>query len=110
MAKKQVPDWLNSSLWSTNQPPSQPPPPLTDAPTPSDHSPVDRNPDAPVTPQTAIKPPEPVKVEVRDPLRDSVGIDHQNEIDNGVSSSSSSVEDVSKHAQLLQEVVFTVYV
>ncbi|KAL8106182.1 uncharacterized protein LOC141678319 [Apium graveolens] len=97
MAKKQLPDWLNSSLWSTNPPPAK-------APSPSDHSPVDRKPVVPVTPQTAIKPPEPVKVEVRDPLRDRVGSDHQNEIDSGVSSSNSPVEDVSKQAQLLQEI------
>ncbi|KAK1381250.1 Rab-GAP TBC domain-containing protein [Heracleum sosnowskyi] len=102
MMKKQVPDWLNSSLWSTN--PSPPPPPPADAPTHPDHSPVDRKPVVPVIQQTAIKPPEPVKVEERDPLRDSVSSDHQDEFENGAGSPSSNVEDVSKQAQLLQEI------
>lgn len=102
MVKKQVPDWLNSSLWSTT-PSTPPPPPRDDAPSSSDHSPVDRKPAVP-----AIKPPEPVKVEVKDPLRDSVVSDHQDENNYATTSpSSSSIEDVSKQAQLLQEVVLT---
>ena len=102
MVKKQLPDWLNSSLWSSN-----PPPPPADVPSPSDHSPVDRKPVVPVTPPGAIEPPEPVKDEASDPLRDDAVSDHQDEFENGVSSASSAVEDASKQAQLLQEVAFT---
>lgn len=86
MVKKQVPDWLNSSLWSTNPPPPPPPP---------------RHP----SPPPAIKPPEPVKVEITDPLRDAVSstsADH--DYSATPSPTSSTLEDVSKQALLLQEV------
>uniref|UniRef100_A0A175YR50 Rab-GAP TBC domain-containing protein n=1 Tax=Daucus carota subsp. sativus TaxID=79200 RepID=A0A175YR50_DAUCS len=99
MVKKQLPDWLNSSLWSSN-----PPPPPADDPSPSDHSPFDRKPVVPVTPPGAIEPPEPVKVEASDPLLDDAVSDHQDEFENGASSVSSVVEDASKQAQLLHEI------
>lgn len=120
MVKKQVPDWLNSSLWSTAPPP--PPSPTPQVPSPPQPSPppdddvynrptrlssaatstdfpVDSS--VPVAPPAVTKPPEPVKAEIRDPLcgSDSVS-DHEY---NG-SSTSSSVEDISRQAQLLQEI------
>lgn len=121
MVKKQVPDWLNSSLWSTAPPP--PPSPTPQAPSPPQPSlppddevynrptrsssaasstdfPVGSS--VPVAPPAVTKPPEPVKAEIRDPLRGSDSVsDHEY---NG-SSTSSSVEDISRQAQLLQEVI-----
>lgn len=97
MVKKQVPDWLNSSLWSSNPPP---PPPRQPSPPPS--SSVVRKPVVPAP----IKPPEPVKVEARDPLRDGVSSSGSDHDYSGAPSpsSSSTLEDVSKQALLLQEV------
>ncbi|KAL7251183.1 hypothetical protein ACSBR1_013085 [Camellia fascicularis] len=108
MVKKRVPDWLNSSLWSTTPPPPSHPPPLDSddaakstsaAASPSwsksaaAESKVRAPVPVPVPPPSAVRP-EPPKVEIRDPLRD-----HS---DNG-STGSPSAEDFSRQAQLLQE-------
>ncbi|XP_074383518.1 uncharacterized protein LOC141725043 isoform X1 [Apium graveolens] len=99
MVKKQVPDWLNSSLWSTTPPPPRnpSPPPSSSVPAVPDRKPV-------VVP--AIKPPEPVKVEIRDPLRDGVSSTSSvyHDFNGTPSPTSSTLEDVSKQALLLQEI------
>ncbi|CAL5337175.1 unnamed protein product [Camellia sinensis] len=106
MVKKRVPDWLNSSLWSTTPPPPSHPPPL-DSDDAAKSTSVAASPSSsksaaaeskvrapvPVPPPSAVRP-EPPKVEIRDPLTD-----HS---DNG-STGSPSAEDFSRQAQLLQE-------
>lgn len=134
MVKKSVPDWLNSSLWSTPQPPS---PTATSKPYPSD----------PITdPPLPIPPPAPStssvdhgKAEVRDPLSSTgtsnyatnitttVANHYYSDDENGSSSANSTTsasgagvhsiapspspplvaEDISRKAQILQEVYFT---
>ncbi|XP_057499173.1 uncharacterized protein LOC130783502 isoform X2 [Actinidia eriantha] len=98
MVKKRVPDWLNSSLWSSPHPPSTSP--YDDGEdyrlrrsSSAAESPV--QPPVPVPPPSAARP-EPPKVEIRDRMNDSS--------DNGGSGSGSpSVEDISRQAQLVQE-------
>lgn len=124
--KKGVPDWLNSSLWSTPNPP--PSPPRNDAVKPL-AVPV-------VEPPPKVSPPEPLitssvratsaaKTEIRDPLSSTYGsnnsICHSDE-ENGSSSANSTAsgggaaaavapapappaaEVISRQTQLLQEV------
>ncbi|XP_052188186.1 uncharacterized protein LOC127798681 isoform X2 [Diospyros lotus] len=110
MVKKRVPDWLNSSLWSTDPPPApddedhHPPPAPTSSYSaaassksvatstfPPSESPV--QPPVPVPPPSAARM-EPPKEEIRDPL--------SNTSDNG-SSDIPSAEEISRQAQLLQE-------
>lgn len=124
MVKKGVPDWLNSSLWSTPNPPPSPPP--IDA-VKTFTAPV-------VEPPPPVPPPEPpttssvhatgvAKSEIRDPLSSNYGsnssVCHSDE-ENGSSSGNSSAsgggaaaapapaapaaETISRQAQLLQEV------
>ncbi|KAG6419996.1 hypothetical protein SASPL_116510 [Salvia splendens] len=120
MVKKGVPDWLNSSLWSTPNPPPSPPP--NDALKPS--PPV-------VEPTPPVPTPEPpaassvasaAKTEIRDPLSSTYcsnsSVSHSDE-ENGSSSANSTVsgggaavapapalpaaEVISRQTQLLQE-------
>lgn len=122
MVKKGVPDWLNSSLWSTPNPPPSPPP--IDA-VKTFAAPV-------VEPPPPVPPPEPpttssvhatsaAKSEIRDPLSSNHGsnssVCHSDE-ENGSSSGNSSAsgggpaaapapapaaETISRQAQLLLE-------
>ncbi|KAK2975208.1 hypothetical protein RJ640_022100 [Escallonia rubra] len=111
MVKKRVPDWLNSSLWSPPPPPPQDPVSRYDskssATTESASSStaaaandvVVLDPPVPVPPPSLIRA-EPPKAELRDPLSSA------DENDNGSSaaaSNSSSAEDMSRQAQLSQE-------
>lgn len=110
MVKKQVPDWLNSSLWSSNPPPPPPPPRHPSPPPSSSVATTDRKLVVPVAPKPATKPPEPVKVEIRDPLRDGITSTSTDHDYNGTPSpSSSTLEDVSKQALLLQEVYYYIF-
>ncbi|XP_007034316.2 PREDICTED: TBC1 domain family member 13 isoform X1 [Theobroma cacao] len=106
MVRKRVPDWLNSSLWST---------------TPSDdrfqrYSPSPTTATAAVS-EPAVQPPVPVpppaaasrpqssptpKSEIRDPVNDNSDNDSNDNDQNG-SSSDVSPEDISRQAQLLVE-------
>ncbi|KAA8527918.1 hypothetical protein F0562_035213 [Nyssa sinensis] len=93
MVKKRVPDWLNSSLWASTPPPDDER--LNryvskSTTTYAAESPVE--PPVPVPPPAAARQ-EPPKPEIRDPLINN---------DNG-SSASSSAEEISRQAQLLQE-------
>ncbi|XP_042059233.1 TBC1 domain family member 13-like [Salvia splendens] len=93
MVKKGVPDWLNSSLWSTPNPPPSPPPNDSVKPSPA---PV-------VEPPPPVPPPEPpaassvasaAKTEIRDPLSSTYcsnsSVSHSDE-ENGSSSANSTV-------------------
>lgn len=96
MVKKKVPDWLNSSLWSS----SHSPPSTIDAPT-EDTSAVAAGPSEPPHP-----PPSPPTV-VEDPpetqrIEDSRPKDHTPA---DAFSSSPSADDISRQAELLAEVV-----
>ncbi|KAJ9555634.1 hypothetical protein OSB04_010248 [Centaurea solstitialis] len=116
MVKKRVPDWLNSSMWSSSPAPTTISPPskspsgspshdnrrggyasVSSAVTSSDSSPAIIEPPVPIPPPTLIRPEPPSKpesaprTEVRDPFSGS---------DDGVTS---SVEDDSRQAKLLQE-------
>ncbi|KAK3005035.1 hypothetical protein RJ639_016357 [Escallonia herrerae] len=112
MVKKRVPDWLNSSLWSP------PPPPPQDsvsryesksattaaAPTSSSTAAAAKDvvvldPPIPVPPPSLIRP-EPPKAELRDPLSSGDENDNGN---SAAASNSSSAEDMSRQAQLSQE-------
>ncbi|EOY05243.1 Ypt/Rab-GAP domain of gyp1p superfamily protein isoform 2 [Theobroma cacao] len=106
MVRKRVPDWLNSSLWST---------------TPSDdrfqrYSPSPTTATAAVS-EPAVQPPVPVpppaaasrpqssptpKSEIRDPVNDNSD-NNSNDNDQNGSSSDVSPEDISRQAQLLVE-------
>ncbi|KAH6767917.1 Ypt/Rab-GAP domain of gyp1p superfamily protein [Perilla frutescens var. frutescens] len=125
MVKKGVPDWLNSSVWSTPNPPPSPPPKESVKPS---AAPV-------VEPPPPVPPPEPpttsyvhatsaAKAEIRDPLSSTYGsnssVCHSDE-ENGSSSANSSAsgggaaaavapapsppaaEIISRQAQLSQE-------
>ncbi|GFS45958.1 Ypt/Rab-GAP domain of gyp1p superfamily protein [Actinidia rufa] len=106
MVKKAVPDWLNSSLWSP--PPSSAARPSSSATnaaassSESDAAPPDHSTETvpvpvpvPVPPPSAVRA-EPPEVEIRDPLSD--------DSDNGASGSpTSTAEDISRQAQILQE-------
>lgn len=110
MVKKRVPDWLNNSMLSTPPPIISPPsklqsqsPPATSSAHHSvnfSNAPTMIQPPVPIPPPTLIRP-EPLtkhavtpRTEFIDPLRRSSGSD--NDI-------SSSVEDVSRQSNLLQE-------
>ncbi|GFY93070.1 Ypt/Rab-GAP domain of gyp1p superfamily protein [Actinidia rufa] len=96
MVKKRVPDWLNSSLWSSPHPPSTSPYDGGEDYRLRRSSSAEESP-VPVPPPLAATP-EPPKVEIRDRMNDSS--------DNGGSGSGSpSVEDISRQAQLVQEVI-----
>ena len=101
MVKKRVPDWLNSSLWSSPHPPS-PSQPYDDGEDYRLCRGAAEEADSPVHPPVLEPPPsvarsEHLKVEIRDRINESS--------DNGsYGSGSSSVEDISRQAQLVQEV------
>ncbi|PSS32804.1 TBC1 domain family member protein [Actinidia chinensis var. chinensis] len=104
MVKKAVPDWLNSSLWYP--PPSSAARPGSSATNaaasssesdaaPPDHSTETVPVPVPLPPSSAVRA-EPPEVEIRDPLSD--------DSDNGASGSpTSTAEDISRQAQILQE-------
>ncbi|KAL6976338.1 hypothetical protein U1Q18_025125 [Sarracenia purpurea var. burkii] len=115
MVKKRVPDWLNSSLWSTTPPPAAPPdddprpgrdtgksnPPSTSTiPSTSSKSAATSAPaDFPALQPVPVPPPpfarpEPPKLDIRDPLSSGS--------DNGCVGSPSA-EDISLQTQLVQE-------
>ena len=108
MVKKRVPDWLNSSLWSSapsvdddrlHRYTSEP------AATTSSPEPV-------VQPPVPVPPPSATTAVVRtespkSDTRDSRGNNNVTNDDNGTSSGPSA-EDVSRQAQLLVEVCFLV--
>lgn len=119
MVKKSVPDWLNSSLWSS---PTTTPPPTDDD---DDASPRRRagkstSSDVAAAPSKSAttaperqwvtvapaRPEPPPEVEIRDPLSSSSG--NENSVENGVRDPTG--DDVSVQAQLLQEVKKKVYV
>ena len=101
MVKKRVPDWLNNSLWSSPHPPSLSQP-YDDGEDNRLHRGVAEEADSPVHPPVPEPPPstarpEHPKVEIRDRINENS--------DNGSSGSgSSSLEDISRQAQLVQEV------
>lgn len=126
MVKKRVPDWLNSSLWSTPQHlPSSPPsnaaakPPLVPIVDPPPPVPT------PEPPRTSVHAASAARTEIKDPLSGNYGsnssVCHSDE-ENGSSSANSiasavgaaasvvpasappAAEIISKQAQLLQEV------
>lgn len=107
MVKKRVPDWLNSSLWSST--PSvdddrlhrytSEPAATTSSPEPVVQPPV---PVPPPSATTAIRTESP-----KSDTRDSRGNNNVTNDDNGTSSGPSA-EDVSRQAQLLVEVCFLV--
>ncbi|KAH7857933.1 hypothetical protein Vadar_018051 [Vaccinium darrowii] len=114
MVKQRVPDWLNSSLWSTAPLPPSPPPPNGDdghrvgksssadsASSSSSSSKSAGNNTTTIRPVPPAVRPEPTEVEIRDPLSSS------NNTDNGIGSSveirDPTGDDVSVQAQLLQE-------
>uniref|UniRef100_A0A5B7B7J3 Putative TBC1 domain family member 13 n=1 Tax=Davidia involucrata TaxID=16924 RepID=A0A5B7B7J3_DAVIN len=102
MVKKRVPDWLNSSLWSSTPPPDDDRfnryASKSTTTTTSKFTTTYAAAEPPVEPPVLVPPPavarqEPPKPEVRDPLSNN---------DNG-SSATSSAEEISRQAQLLQE-------
>ncbi|GLT28857.1 hypothetical protein SLA2020_037610 [Shorea laevis] len=108
MVKKSVPDWLNSSLWSS--PPAEdgllryssasaPAPAPAPAPEPVLQPPV------PVSPPAAARPdpPRPPKSETRDPAHANDSDSGNSNNDRNGSSSVPSPEDFSRQAQLLAE-------
>ncbi|KAL8486873.1 hypothetical protein ACS0TY_023532 [Phlomoides rotata] len=128
MVKKRVPDWLNSSLWSTPQHP--PSPPSNDAAKPPVAPVVEPPPPVPPPepPRTSVHSKSASKTEIKDPLSSNYGSNsnssacHSDE-ENGARSSSANstasaigaaasvvpappppvAEIISKQAQLLQE-------
>ncbi|KAG8369645.1 hypothetical protein BUALT_Bualt14G0035200 [Buddleja alternifolia] len=129
MAKKRVPDWLNSSLWSSSQSPPSPPPTPHDISMNSASAAI-AEPPVPMPPVAVARPSEPLgsssayagtaaKGEIRDPLSSHVNntsVYHSDE-ENGRSSANSTTsagggstaaalpaaEDISRQAQILQE-------
>lgn len=123
MVKKAVPDWLNSSLWSSPAPPPPPSPPPPPPPAASAVKPT-IDPPVPVLSPSAARASEPppsaantAKGEIRDPLggghygnNSSV---HYSDDETGSSSANSmaspaaalppAAQDVSRRAQILQE-------
>ncbi|KAI3469997.1 hypothetical protein Pfo_026660 [Paulownia fortunei] len=122
MMKKRVPDWLNSSLWSSPQPPPSPPP------TPH-NAPAIAEPPVPIPPPAVARPSEhpgsssayahTTKGENRDPLSGNYGNNtnvYNSDDENGSSSANSTAsaggasgaaappaEDISRQAQILHE-------
>ncbi|KAI7726747.1 hypothetical protein M8C21_026652, partial [Ambrosia artemisiifolia] len=111
--KKRVPDWLNSPMWSsptlTTSPPYKspslsPPPNRTSSVTSSDSSVTDQR--FMLPPSGSVRPESIHRTEIRDSSTRRGSIDYDNDNDNYSNSSSSVVvvvEDVSRQAQLLQE-------
>ncbi|XP_021291742.1 TBC1 domain family member 13-like [Herrania umbratica] len=104
MVRKRVPDWLNSSLWSTT--PSDDrfhrysPSPTAAVSEPAVQPPVPVPPPAAASrPQSSPTPP---KSEIRDPVNDNSN-NNSNDSDENGSSSDVSPEDISRQAQLLVE-------
>ncbi|XVF37981.1 hypothetical protein REPUB_Repub20aG0058200 [Reevesia pubescens] len=111
MMRKQVPDWLNSSLWSTT--------PSDDRPHCSSSSPTSTTNTAAAVSEATVQPPVPVpppaaasrpqstpappKSEIKDPLnKNSNNNSNENNDQNG-DSSGISPDDISRQAQLLAE-------
>ncbi|XP_024983431.1 TBC1 domain family member 13-like isoform X2 [Cynara cardunculus var. scolymus] len=118
MVNKRIPDWLNNSMWSSSPTNSSPPPKSQSSPpqspshddriashpskppsvTSSDSSVNERRESLPspssMRPESPSKPGPAPRTEVRDPLASSGSSDNDG---------SSPVEDVSRQAQLLQE-------
>lgn len=149
MVKKQVPDWLNSSLWSSPAPPppiespppqqrqQQPPTPPRStlrgedaANRPSRSSPKSANyssesaverPVIPVPPPVIRTEGRRTKAEIRDPLSSNNNNNTYNSDEDNASSTGSSTtppslaavgssaDDISRQAQLCQEVYFSLY-
>ncbi|XWS09161.1 hypothetical protein CRYUN_Cryun40dG0062500 [Craigia yunnanensis] len=109
MERKRVPDWLNSSLWSTT--PSDDrlhrysPSPTTTTTTAAVSEPTVQPP-VPVPPITAISRPQststPPKSEIRDPVNKNSN-NNSNDNDQNGGSSGVSPDDISRQAQLLTE-------
>lgn len=107
MVKKRVPDWLNSSLWSSTPSSdddhsrryvSKPSPTTTSADS-GDYAvsePVSVDPPVPVPPPTIVAQREPPKPEIYDSA--------PSEEDNGNSPAAPSAEEISRQGQLLAEV------
>ncbi|KAM3327139.1 TBC1 domain family member 13 [Capsicum chacoense] len=126
MVNKRVPDWLNSSLWSSPAPQQSSAQPPSPSPLNEDNavkvsgsaSGDDNAVKAPVVIRAESKhaPTRANKAETRDPLSGSSGICYHSDDENGSSASSttssaaaaaaaavSSAEDISRQAQLFQE-------
>ncbi|XP_072069099.1 uncharacterized protein [Arachis hypogaea] len=105
MKKKKVPDWLNSSLWSSPHPPPPPPPPpffssaTVDLPieqhTSAISSAAPSQPPSP--PATVDDPPEPQRIQ------DSRPKNHTHTSTDATFSSSPSADDISRQAELSAE-------
>lgn len=129
MVNKRVPDWLNSSLWSSPAPQQSSAQPPSPSPLNEDNavkvsgsaSGDDNAVKAPVVIRAESKhaPTRANKAETRDPLGCSSGNCYHSDDENGSSASSttssaaaaaaaavSSAEDISRQAQLFQEVKF----
>ncbi|KAK6161747.1 hypothetical protein DH2020_005128 [Rehmannia glutinosa] len=126
MMKKRVPDWLNSSLWSSPQPPPSPPPTphdaaaITEPSVPNPPPAVERPSETPVSSSVHA---HATKAETRDPLSGTYGNNASvcnSDEENGGSSANSTasaagafgaappaVEDISRQAQILQEKLFS---
>ncbi|XP_051127868.1 uncharacterized protein LOC127249208 isoform X2 [Andrographis paniculata] len=125
MVKKGVPDWLNSSLWSS---PPPPPPPSPPPPQPSVVAKPTVDPPVPIPPPSVARPSEHTvspsshtasvaKPEIRDPLCGQFGNTssvHHSDDESGGSSANSmasvggvaappAAQDLSRRAQILQE-------
>ncbi|KAL1328683.1 hypothetical protein HN51_038487 [Arachis hypogaea] len=105
MKKKKVPDWLNSSLWSSPHPPPPPPPPpffssaTVDLPIEQHTSAVSSaSPSQPPSPPATVDdPPEPQRIQ------DSRPKNHTHTSTDATFSSSPSADDISRQAELLAE-------
>lgn len=121
MVKKKVPDWLNSSLWSTTPSPADDDRLHRYSPKPSSTTASESPIDPPLPPAaTRDEPPplHPPKLEIKDKnSRNSVinsnitsnnndnnHINKDDDNNNGTAVASASVEDISRQAQLLTEV------
>ncbi|KAK4433815.1 TBC1 domain family member 13 [Sesamum alatum] len=116
MVKKRVPDWLNSSVWSSPQPPPSPP---SKEPVKSTASPIVEPPLPPEPPRTSSSHATgAAKGGIRDPLSSNYGsnssICHSDEENRsssanstvsagGVQSAHPAAEEISRQVQLLQE-------
>ena len=110
MERKRVPDWLNSSLWSTT--PSDDrlhrysPSPTTTTTTSAVSEPTVKPPVLVPPPTAASRPqstPTPPKSEIRDPVNKNSN-NNSNDNDQNGGSSGDSLDDISRQAQLLAEV------
>ncbi|MED6130771.1 hypothetical protein PIB30_003792 [Stylosanthes scabra] len=98
--KKKVPDWLNSSLWSSSHSPS-PPPPQPSLPSATADLPIQQQNSAPSQPSsppaTVESPPEPQKIQ------DSRPTNHTHTSADATFSSYPSADEISRQAELLAE-------